>query len=118
MPSVDDSFLCRSCIAKGVTPPDVDKSLQHVYTHPLVRCKPRMEDPAKEKVLTTEDRIATLEQRTTEIDAKLTQLVDGLARLDEVNKLKEKFAGIEQALITAVREMKAIRTMSEGNGHT
>ncbi|THH29238.1 hypothetical protein EUX98_g4953 [Antrodiella citrinella] len=91
----DDNFQCSVCTFKKVSPPKVDKSTQHVYTHPLVRCKPRVEDSVDAKEPTTEQRITTLEQRAGDMDTKLDQLV-------------EKFTHMEQTLAMVGETMQLI----------
>ena len=99
---LDDNFLCNICLSKGITPPSTNKRFRHVYTHPLVRCKPRVDDPVEEKELSSEERILALERRTSEIDAKLSQVVGQLADMDRT--------------LTALHETIVARSKVQVNG--
>ncbi|TCD65460.1 hypothetical protein EIP91_002674 [Steccherinum ochraceum] len=93
-----DNFQCNVCNAKNIPPPsDLDRAQQHVYTHPLVRCKPFVPDPVETSEPTTEDRITFLERRTSEMDTKIDQLV-------------EKFTRVEQTLNAVGKTMEMLAT--------
>lgn len=77
-------FTCPTCCGRGVKGPDPDDPddadhgsvCRHIYTHPLVRCKPLIVDtqpePATEK--TTDTRLAKLEERMEQLQDQLIKL--------------------------------------------
>lgn len=101
----DDNFLCNTCNAKKVTPPAFDKNAQHVYTHPVVHCKPRVEDPPKDATLTADQRIEALEK--------------GVAGLE--SSMSERFAHVDKMLATvqaAVQELLVVRSRAHVSNGT
>jgi len=74
----DDCFRCEPCIKRSSTRPqlsDDERLKQHFYTHSLVRCKPRLEDPAE---IPDTQRLIAVEKRC---DALLTKTDHLLSRL-------------------------------------
>ncbi|KAM5542277.1 hypothetical protein V8D89_004150 [Ganoderma adspersum] len=75
-------FTCPTCCGRGVKRPDPDDPdhggiRRHVYTHPLVRCKPLILDtqPAPEtEEKTTDSRLAKLEERIEQLQDQLVKL--------------------------------------------
>ncbi|KAK7678018.1 hypothetical protein QCA50_018958 [Cerrena zonata] len=76
-----DTFLCNKCTLKGIVPPEIDKDIQHVCTHALVRVQDRIEDPLPILPPTVDQRIDQLERRVSTIDFKLDRLESRLQEL-------------------------------------
>ena len=70
---LDDQFLCNVCIRAGEPIADWLPP-RHVFTHPLVRCKERVEESEEPVAATMDDRLAALEARVSGIDTKLDRL--------------------------------------------
>ncbi|TCD60695.1 hypothetical protein EIP91_009662, partial [Steccherinum ochraceum] len=88
-----DNFQCNVCNAKKLVPTDLYRDVQHVYTHPLVRCKPFIADPPGSSDPTTEERITSLERKTTEMDTKIDHLVEKFTKVEKnVEKTMEMLA--------------------------
>lgn len=107
----DDSFLCNTCTFRGVTPPVFDKTAQHVHTHPIVHCKPRVKDPTEETAPTADERIRALEERLGRMEKGMTEMEKSIG---------QQFVNVDQRLATiqsAVQELLAARSISHsGNG--
>lgn len=91
-----DSFYCNVCqrgqeLASG--------RYQHIFTHPLVRCKERVDDPEEPVPLTTDDRLASLEQRVGAIDNKLDRLQD---------QLEMMFMRMEERLLSSLSPLPGV----------
>jgi len=99
----DDTFTCDKCPKDP--PSDDDKVGCHFHTHPLVRCKPRMEDPAEP---TDSQRIIALEKRGEETERKLDALVREVHTLDNIMSAKMDDMGEKMSLLVAgLREIIA-----------
>ncbi|TCD69114.1 hypothetical protein EIP91_008756 [Steccherinum ochraceum] len=77
----DDSLQCDECrlSSEASVPPSGDKGTQHLYTHPMVKCKARVVIPKEPSEL---DRIIALSKRNDETEKKLDDLVSNIQNLD------------------------------------
>ena len=90
----DDSFLCDTCPRPTSPMSDSDRFEQHFNTHPLVRCKVRVED-ARE--LSEFERFVVLDRRSNEADKKLDGLGIDLHDLDtKVGVVDVKVLNLEE----------------------
>ncbi|CAL1709434.1 unnamed protein product [Somion occarium] len=120
-----NTFLCNVCTIKGVLPSEISKESQHVCTHPLVRVQDRIEDPVPALPPSTDERIATLEERVSAIDDKLDRLEYRLQELmlsqDRLeghlsDAFCDKFSQMEQLLIQILASSTGRREISECAG--
>ncbi|THH29709.1 hypothetical protein EUX98_g4473 [Antrodiella citrinella] len=90
----EDSFLCNVCMYKNMNEPNDNWSHGdrcHIFTHPLVRCKERIEDPVEAASPTTDERLASLEARVGGIDTKLDRLQEQIEMM--FTRMEQKLLG-------------------------
>ena len=77
----DDLLQCDACQNSSKPPgfSSPEKGIQHLYTHPLVKCKARVVIPKEPSEL---DRIIALSKRNDETEKKLDDLVSNIQNLD------------------------------------
>ncbi|KAH8102306.1 hypothetical protein BXZ70DRAFT_891052, partial [Cristinia sonorae] len=92
---VDDTFFCNICLVRGF---NYRRHLStHLFTHPLVRCKARVEDPEDLELPTTDQRLAALEEQVSAIDSKLDRLQETLENM---------FARMEHTFLTSLGQLQ------------
>ncbi|KAK7683622.1 hypothetical protein QCA50_013460 [Cerrena zonata] len=92
-----DRFVCNICTVKGAEPSErVNRETLHVYTHPLVRARERVDDEDSEPS-TTADRLELLESTVRSIQDSFNT---------RFGKLEDTLALLQQA-ITNLMELKS-----------
>ena len=79
-PHAEDNFMCNKCNARRIEPPDIDKTMQHYYTHHMVRCKAKH---VVDEKITTEERISTLETKVSRLEDYLVRIESSLSSVLE-----------------------------------
>ena len=72
--------MCNKCNARRIEPPDIDKTMQHYYTHHMVRCKAKH---VVDEKITTEERISTLETKVSRLEDYLVRIESSLSSVLE-----------------------------------
>ncbi|TCD69752.1 hypothetical protein EIP91_006288 [Steccherinum ochraceum] len=98
-----DLCLCQVCKLKGTV---MWYGGQHMFTHPLVRCKERIEDPEEPAPPTTDERLASLENRVGAIDDKLDRLQ---------SQLETMFMRMEQRLLSSLTPLPDVPSEKKKN---
>lgn len=79
-----DNFACNTCQLKARPPnPDIDKDTLHRYTHTLVRCKDKIEDPQPSNQPTNSEIREGMLRLKENFDGRLSGLEDRLKGLEE-----------------------------------
>lgn len=84
--TADDSFMCNTCLAKGVPRPSLNPLTQHTYGHALLRCTAEAKPAGPQPGITEGVVVATvptLEGKVVEMDAKLSDLRDRFSKMEQ-----------------------------------
>ena len=83
--------MCNTCQVYGRQPAsDLDRQKLHVYTHPLVRCRERVEDPPLPKVPTIEDLAENVRELEKLMDTRTGQLREYSEMDERINQFQEQ----------------------------
>lgn len=82
--AIADNFMCNTCTVRRKPSPPIDRKLQHVYTHTLVRCTRTSSREPAPVTRSSEERLSALEDTVWTLNNKVDRMEATLSRIERL----------------------------------